>query len=761
MTIEDKEDRALYMNQALRVAQAAITLLTFGVGTSVSQMAQKRTVQPIDCVQVKYPYDDGLNALYGLLAVNPKGTQVAYIVKTPNLATNENVFQLYVKTIADSTNGAGSIVLTSKSMSHATWLADGRHLVVLAQYGGTDSIVSVDIRSRTESVIAHSNRDITQYSIDALGDRVVFTRPVLAIGERKPDEEPNLTDGYRIRFGSSSAKPNQDEGNLYILERTASLGWERPKVLSVTDPLSEASLTSFPRIRHLSMSPNGHQFIFSYNTTNLGPSRWDIAVMYEFATHRSTIPFKGETDSIPFWSSDSSSYLVSAHSPEGTSWEKRDARDHFTGPGDTNMFLVYPSKALIEEISPHVPDHHEQPLAWRSDGRVVLRIAPNSVGWFRESNGKWELESHRDIPLTPIYRFSIRALASNGRQIFGVYQTPSVAPDIFAFDPETSKLQIMTRLNPQLEDLSFAAYRMFSWMTASGKTREGFLFMPVNYDPKRRYPLIIQTKGNQGWFACDSGFNHDPAFIPQPAANAGMMYLVETFQQPEPEPAINPDYPGQISEAVNEMETWEAAVEELDRRRLVDPSKIGIIGFSRTGWQVEFDLVHSKIKFAAATVADNVQYSLGEYWLLNNETTIRDFDAMYGGPPYGRSLEAWKQYSISFNLDKIHTPLLMENMGYGALDDFQGEIPSNLAPSFEVFVGLSRLDRPVDFYYYPLEEHAPNRPRARLASLMRNLDWYRFWLLGEERLDAKKQNTLWEQLRKSRIQHPDIAGANP
>ncbi len=57
---------------------------------------------------------------------------------------------------------------------------------------------------------------------------------------------------------------------------------------------------------------------------------------------------------------------------------------------------------------------------------------------------------------------------------------------------------------------------------------------------------------------------------------------------------------------------------------------------------------------------------------------------MYGGPPYGKSLEAWQKYSISFNLDKVHTPLLMEQMGYGLSNDSLGVEPGTLAYRYEI-----------------------------------------------------------------------------
>jgi len=252
-----------------------------------------------------------------------------------------------------------------------------------------------------------------------------------------------------------------------------------------------------------------------------------------------------------------------------------------------------------------------------------------------------------------------------------------------------------------------------------------------------------------------------------------MMYLIRTTDQSyraqddiDNEPK---GYPGDIGEAAQQMDIWDSAIHALDKREMIDPSKVGIIGFSRTGWQVEFDLVHSYVRYAAATAADNVEYSLGEYWLFPGGSDGED--DMYGGPPNANTFENWAKYSISFSLGKIHTPLLMEEMGHGILDNTPARFPITLVNHYEIFNGLSRLGKPVDLYYYPYEEHQPDHPVARLASLQRNVDWYRFWLQGYERPNPEDpdQYKRWEHLRELRdadykaagIPLPDIGNASP
>ena len=121
---------------------------------------------------------------------------------------------------------------------------------------------------------------------------------------------------------------------------------------------------------------------------------------------------------------------------------------------------------------------------------------------------------------------------------------------------------------------------------------------------------------------------------------------------------------------------------------------------------------------------------------------------MYGGPPYGETLANWLKYSISFTLGSIHTPMLLEVMGYG-VPYSERALPIGLAEHYELFTGLNRLKRPVELYYYPREGHQPDDPRARLASLQRNFDWYCFWLQGKfhERPEDPDRSLRWHHLR--------------
>ena len=165
--------------------------------------------------------------------------------------------------------------------------------------------------------------------------------------------------------------------------------------------------------------------------------------------------------------------------------------------------------------------------------------------------------------------------------------------------------------------------------------------------------------------------------------------------------------------------------------------------------------MHGATHYAVATAADNIRHNFGEYRPAHTELENIAMDSMCGGSPYGVALTICINYSISFNLDRS-TPPFDRTMGSGVSDEMAGASPENLGSRYEIPSGLRHLKKPVEMYYYPSEEHLPDQPEARLASIQRNIDRYRFWLQDYERPHPEdpKQYDRWHELRRQ----PNCAG---
>jgi hypothetical protein len=148
-------------------------------------------------------------------------------------------------------------------------------------------------------------------------------------------------------------------------------------------------------------------------------------------------------------------------------------------------------------------------------------------------------------------------------------------------------------------------------------------------------------------------------------------------------------------------------------------------------------------------VADNIDYGYSQYvGSASKPSTTSEFERLiYGGSPWEKPA-AWLQESITFNLQHIRTPLRLETEEDSAYHHW------------EVYAGLKILHRPVELTIIPGSPHSLIRPWHRLTSQGGSVDWFRFWLKGEEDPDPAKagQYTRWQAMRKEAL--PERAKAS-
>lgn len=762
------------------MTQRIIALLMLLCPCLIMQSQTKRPVTPLDCVNVKYVFDDVASYTSGI-QLNPQGTKVAYLVKVPNLRTNKNDVELYVKTLKPESEPE-KLILTESPVLQMQWLSDGEHITVLANDDGRMSVVEVDVRSGVRTTLVRAPKDINEYSIDSSGSVVVYAQEDYDGDQHFTRTAEESARGYRLvpetTMDQSVVMPTR---KLYAVSRSASGKWGEPKEIIIHSPFSHREISSiaYYRLMFLRMSPDGKKILFRYTDYDPAiPEGWknNSLIKMQHSTGNSFVVFMVEYDTeqrttslplltpqqaaAPMWSPDSKSFIVSAISPVGSEYERDDVRSN--RPYDPHLFWV--SDGGVAKIIPSESNQKPTlPIFWTQDG--VLGISSgDAIGLWIISNREWVRKSTISLPMPQL---ATQDITGDLNTVIAEYDSKLVPPEIRIIDLKAGTAYVMVRLNPEFDHLSLAIAEKVQWHTSDGYAIYGTLLKPPNYREGMRYPLLIETKTGGDRFECDTGFNHYPSFIPQPAASAGIMYLTRAYTKDlnyaDELQHYPKGYPGQVSEAAFQTDIWDSAVDMLDKKGVIDRDRIGIIGFSRSGWYTEFALVHGRTKYRAATVTDSVEYNIGAYILFPIKDAIRGSDMMYGGPPEGSTRKNWLDYSISFNIDKIHTPILREKMGYGVQYDDEKKRPLGLELQYELFAGLNRLGRPIEMYYYPNESHEPDHPQARLATLQRNLDWYRFWLQDYERPNPEDpdQYIRWRKFRETQDTEDRAAGQSP
>jgi dipeptidyl aminopeptidase/acylaminoacyl peptidase len=185
---------------------------------------------------------------------------------------------------------------------------------------------------------------------------------------------------------------------------------------------------------------------------------------------------------------------------------------------------------------------------------------------------------------------------------------------------------------------------------------------------------------------------------------------------------------------------YEAVVHKLVSEGVVDPDRVGIIGFSRTCFYVMEILIAGLPQVKAASITDGYLVGYLEYMMSQPASGIvNEADAMIGAKPFGEGLQRWLKRSPLFNLEHVNAPLLVVGMG-----------PSGVLQMWEPYAGLRHLKKPVDLIMLNTDEHVLTTPAVRVASQGGSVDWFRFWLQDWEDPDPAKvgQYKRWRELRK-------------
>jgi len=282
--------------------------------------------------------------------------------------------------------------------------------------------------------------------------------------------------------------------------------------------------------------------------------------------------------------------------------------------------------------------------------------------------------------------------------------------------------------NPQFRNLELGQASVYTWKDKQGRDWRGGLFKPIDYKPGRRYPLVIQTHGFvESEFIPSGGF--PTAFAARALAAAGIIVLQASDEQ-FCATALPSEGPCAVSD-------YEAAATRLVWEGLVDPDRVGIIGFSRTCFYVMETLTASSLRIKAASITDGFMVDYFQYMLT--EKGANEADAIIGAAPFGEGLQLWLKRSPGYNLDRVTAPLLVVGGGR-----------AGVLSMWEPYAGLRYLHKPVDLIMLNTDEHVLTNPAMRKMSQGGSVDWFRFWLQDEEDPDPSKaeQYIRWRDLRK-------------
>jgi dipeptidyl aminopeptidase/acylaminoacyl peptidase len=312
--------------------------------------------------------------------------------------------------------------------------------------------------------------------------------------------------------------------------------------------------------------------------------------------------------------------------------------------------------------------------------------------------------------------------------------------EVAVADLSTGEVRTLVDLNPEFRNLQLSPARRLDFSTKYGDHVWGHLVLPLNYEPGRRYPLIITTYADSDQFL--RGAVGDEYPIQVFAANG---FAVFSFNRGKFH-----NKPGNFESFIlmvqSPLEGIAAAVEKLVDMEIVDPAKVGISGLSHGAALVDYGISHTNL-FHAAIQSGAGSFNPGGYF-LDSDKNRAFLLSMYGvGPPEGEDAAKWQKISSALSVQRILSPLLINAAESEYLIDM------------ELINTLRQTNKPVQMFIYAGELHLKNQPKHRYEIYERNVDWFNFWLEGkEDRHPAKAEQYMrWHELRK--LSEKPIRGA--
>lgn len=270
----------------------------------------------------------------------------------------------------------------------------------------------------------------------------------------------------------------------------------------------------------------------------------------------------------------------------------------------------------------------------------------------------------------------------------------------------------------QLSTLNLGEVKDWSFKSSFGDVIEGRYYLPPNFNPSKKYPLIVYYYG--GTSPTSRGFESTyPLHV-----YAAQDYVVYTLQ-----PSGTTGYGQEFSARhVNAWgnQTAEEIIEGVQKfvseHSFIDGTKIGNIGASYGGFMTQYLITQTDI-FAASVSHAGIS-NIASYWGEGYWGYSYSSGASAGSYPWNNP-KLYTEQSPLFNADKINTPLLLL---HGTADT---NVP--IGESIQMYNALKLLNKPVEFIQVEGENHAIYDYDKRIAWNHAIYAWFAKWLKGDSR----------------------------
>lgn len=688
-----------------------IALVMAGFLTAMQVWADERSLETADLIDYTKIRD---------IRLSPDGGSLIIMTRTADLEDNRDVDRVVWQPAPPGMQPEALAELLQ--IRSPRWRPGSEEVGFIAQDEGPAQVWLVAPPDGIPQPLTDHDRPIRTFDWSPDARHIAFTSPAATGSAAKPDRDKQrgrIIDKETFRIGRLLGDAPMD--------RQA-----RSTELWIHDTRSGASrhIDTAGAIKNPAWSPDGTKLAYiARPSEHFAHPRADLKVhSLDDDSERTLATGSGSlfdwdgaiAYSKPFWSPQGKR-LGFIRQDRSDRWSAARSIGYYDFDNDTEIIVATPTEPELYGAVPH----------WRQTGRIDFEITRNA----RRGLYSFSLAQDRFEPvITPSGHAARFRLAENADTIAWVEEAVDRPPEVMIAHGAGDEPRPVTAFNRAHKDLQLPEGEWTEWESLDGTSVEGLLVRPDDGEHKAPHPLLVIVHGGPG-LAARNGFDvyHSWPYPTQAFAEQGYAVFYpnyrgtgsygKTFREPE----------SLDGEPVDDIVT---GIDHLVTQGIADQDRIGMLGQSHGGWLGPMATIeHGDIR--AASFAEGWVNWTSLYGHMPGLLNRNIHEYYIGASPY-EDPERYHDRSPIFLLEDLDTPMMLEF----------GE--TSAAPQgLEFASALWRNDIPYELVIYPDTGHNIDRPRQRLESANRNLDWFNFWM-GHASVDdliEPRRHRRWSDLR--------------
>ncbi len=667
-------------------------LLLLSVAMITAAFAQKRPFEIEDLYKIKGVADP---------QISPDGKNIAFTVTESNLAEGKSKTEVYLMD-ADG-NNMRKLTDNPAADYHPRWSPDGKSILFLSTRHDGPQAWLLPLDGGEPTQITHFTTGVSDAVWTCDGKHIVFTSDVFpecgADGDCNKKIDESMSSGPiqahmadRLLYRHWTSWKDGKRSHVFVYDIDAK------KYTDLSPGDYDAPVFSLGG-GGVAVSPDGKEVCFASNhdaneaeTTNA-----DLFVVPTSGGEPKDITAENKSfDGDP------------SYSPDG----KYIAYRMQTIPAyESDLFHIalYDRKSGEKTVLTEKFDNWVNEFTWAPDSKSIYFTA--------------DVQGH-----TPLYRVEVNSkeitqvvdvkyidaidLSPDGKSLAIVRRAVGEPVEMWHATTQGKNLRRLTFLNKQLEDSVDIRPAEEMWITSpTGKKIHTFIVKPHNFDPSKKYPLILNVHGGPQSQWADA-FRGDWQVYP------GSGYIV-AFPNPHGSTGYGQEFTAEISK------DWGGAIyqdvmaiaDSLEKIPYVDKDRMGAMGWSFGGYMMMWLEGHTS-RFKAIACMMGV-YDLKAMHGSTEELWFPQWDL--GGAPWESDL--YTKWSPNQFVKNFKTPCLVIT----GEKDYRVPYPQSL----EFFTDLQKMNVQSRLIVFPNDGHWPSGVKSMPLYYNAHLDWFHKYLGGD------------------------------